>query len=428
MRSLAIEDTTYVLFTTRAFATGIPGTLGDTPAVSAYENDSISQITAGITLGLDHDGVTGLNLLTIVATAANGYEDGKDYTLVITAGKVDSVSVIGEVVGEFSIGRIADQVWDEILTGASHNTATSAGRRLRQVEEAFIHANGVVFAVADGHTLTLDGGAVATADYYIGDRLQIVEGTGAGQSRLIVAYSASKVVILDSDWSTNPNTASLYEVVAADVHVSLSDADLASGFVAVASSTTQITLDATNAVANADYYVGEIIVFTHGTGAGQAREITAYSAGRVVTMSPALDTAVSTDTVWHIQAMVSIPEIVNEVLDEALSGHSTAGTLGKAITDIEADTNELQGDDVPGLIAALNNISVADLLTTVLADVYAANGVAPTLQQALMAVHQMLMAFAISGTSLSVKKLDGSTEAFVATLDDDTDPTQAIRS
>jgi len=60
---------------------------------------------------------------------------------------------------------------------------------------------------------------------------------------------------------------------------------------------------------------------------------------------------------------------VDAVLDEALSGHVTAGTLGKALADIEtdatailADTNELQTDDVPGLIAALNDITVADVL------------------------------------------------------------------
>ncbi len=105
-----LEDTIYLMFTTRAFSTGIPGTLGGTPVVSAYENDSVTQITAGITLGADHDSVTGLNLLTVVATAANGFESGKDYNLVITTGTVDSVSVIGEVIGTFSIGRSAAAV------------------------------------------------------------------------------------------------------------------------------------------------------------------------------------------------------------------------------------------------------------------------------------------------------------------------------
>lgn len=281
--------------------------------------------------------------------------------------------------GAASVTVLEDAIWDAVLTGASHSDPTSAGRRLRQIEEAFIHASGVIATVTNGHTFTLDTGAVATADYYIGDRLQITEGTGAGQSRVIIAYSAGRVAILDSDYITNPDTSSLYEIDAADVHVAVSDSDLAEGFVAVATSTTTITLDATNAVATDDYYNGEQIIFTQGTGAGQSREITDYTSGRVVTMSPALETAVSTDTVWHIQAAVSIPEIVSEVL------------------------------------------------TTQMTESYAANGVAPTLAQAQFAVHQMLMQFGISGTSLTVRKLDNTTTAFIVTLDDATSPTDAKR-
>lgn len=102
-----VGDTLYFMFTTRAFATGIPTVLAGTPVVSAYEDDSATQITAGITLGADHDSVVGMNLLTIVATGANGYEAGKDYNLVITTGTVGGVSVVGEVVGTFSLGRSA---------------------------------------------------------------------------------------------------------------------------------------------------------------------------------------------------------------------------------------------------------------------------------------------------------------------------------
>jgi len=74
-----LEQTFYKSFTTRAFATGIPTALAGTPVVSAYEDASLTQITAGITLGVDHDSVVGLNMLTVAATAANGYEAGKDY-------------------------------------------------------------------------------------------------------------------------------------------------------------------------------------------------------------------------------------------------------------------------------------------------------------------------------------------------------------
>lgn len=227
-------------------------------------------------------------------------------------------------------------IWDQILTGATHNIINSAGRRLRQIEQAFVHASGTIATVTNGHTLTLDSGAVATTDYYIGDRLQIIEGTGAGQSRLVVAYTSGRVCTLDSDFTTNPDTSSLWELDAADVHVSVSDADLAEGFVATYTNTTTITLDS-GAIGTTDFYVGELIVFTHGTGSGQAREITAYTSGRVVTMAPALVTALDTTTTWHIQAVVSIPEIVDEIWDETLSDHTTAGSTGKAVTDIETD-------------------------------------------------------------------------------------------
>ncbi|KKK61471.1 hypothetical protein LCGC14_3014000, partial [marine sediment metagenome] len=176
-------------------------------------------------------------------------------------------------------GTTADAVWDEILTGASHNIATSAGKRLRELAQSTVLDSGTITNVGNGHTFTLDTSAVATTDYYVHARLQIIEGTGAGQSRVITRYTSSKVVTLDSDFTTNPDTNSLYEVSVADVHVSVSDSDLLEGIVATATSTTTITLDS-EAVATTDYYKGEIIIFTHGTGAGQAREITAYTSGR----------------------------------------------------------------------------------------------------------------------------------------------------
>ena len=75
----------------------------------------------------------------------------------------------------------------------------------------------------------------------------------------------------------------------------------------------------------------------------------------------------------------------------------------------------------------LNDIAASDILTTQLTESYAANGVAPTLVQAIFAIHQMLMDFSISGTAITVEKLDGTT-AFSVTLDDGSDPTSANRA
>lgn len=99
----ALGSTFDLKFTTRRFSTGVPFTLAGTPAISAYPDNSTTQLTAGITLSVDFDSVTGLNNVRVVASGANGYAAGSNYDLVITAGTVDSVSVVGEVIGSFSI-------------------------------------------------------------------------------------------------------------------------------------------------------------------------------------------------------------------------------------------------------------------------------------------------------------------------------------
>ncbi len=100
MRDITIGDTIYLKFTTRAFATGIPTVLAGTPVISAYVGSNLTQITAGVSLTISLDGVVGLNLATIVATTGNGFANATDVSIVITTGTVDSVSVIGEVIGE----------------------------------------------------------------------------------------------------------------------------------------------------------------------------------------------------------------------------------------------------------------------------------------------------------------------------------------
>ena len=102
-----VGDTIYFKFTTRAFATGIPTTLAGSPVLSVYEDASVTQITAGVSITADLDSVAGLNLATIVATGGNGFETGKHYAVVITTGTVSAVSVVGEVIGQFTLEKSA---------------------------------------------------------------------------------------------------------------------------------------------------------------------------------------------------------------------------------------------------------------------------------------------------------------------------------
>lgn len=103
----ALGSTLDVKFTTRQFSTGAPFTLAGTPSVAAYPDNSTTEITAGITLTVDFDARTGLNNIRVVATSGNGYATGTSYALVITAGTVNAVSVVGEVVGTFTLERSA---------------------------------------------------------------------------------------------------------------------------------------------------------------------------------------------------------------------------------------------------------------------------------------------------------------------------------
>ena len=100
---VALGATIDLKFSTRRFSTGAPFTLASSPVISAYVDNGTTEITAGITLTVDFDGRTGLNNVRVVATSGNGFAAGTNVDLVITVGTVDSVSVVGEVIGSFSI-------------------------------------------------------------------------------------------------------------------------------------------------------------------------------------------------------------------------------------------------------------------------------------------------------------------------------------
>lgn len=104
----AAGDTIDFKFTTRRFSTGVPYTLAGTPSLSVYKSNDASQSAAGVTLTVDFDSVTGLNHVRIT-TASDGtfYSAGGQFNVVIAAGTIDSVSVVGEVVGRFTLQGIA---------------------------------------------------------------------------------------------------------------------------------------------------------------------------------------------------------------------------------------------------------------------------------------------------------------------------------
>jgi len=106
-------------------------------------------------------------------------------------------------------------------------------------------------------------------------------------------------------------------------------------------------------------------------------------------------------------------------------GPPTLAQLTSALTAIKGATWD-SGDTleniianqatISGLIGALNDITVADILNTAMTESYAADGAAPTLAQALFQLLSYGYEFEISGDTLTAKKLDGSTTAMTFTL------------
>lgn len=91
-------------------------------------------------------------------------------------------------------------------------------------------------------------------------------------------------------------------------------------------------------------------------------------------------------------------------------------------------TNAAECDALVPLVDLDPYSALSSLLTTAMTESYNADGAAPTPAQALFLIMQSLTEGGISGTTWTVKKLDGSTTAATITLDSATAPTSKTRA
>ncbi len=75
----------------------------------------------------------------------------------ITSDTMAADSIDASALATDAVDEISDGVWDEILTGAEHNIATSAGRRLRGIQEFQGYENGAIWIdTVNGSAGTID--------------------------------------------------------------------------------------------------------------------------------------------------------------------------------------------------------------------------------------------------------------------------------
>lgn len=248
----------YGKFTTYRPSTGAVFTLGGTPALSVYKDNSVTQSTSGVTLTADFDSVTGLNHFAI-DTSSDGtfYSAGSFFDIVITTGTVDSVSVVGAVVGSFTIRK------------TSALKPTTAGRTLD------------VSAGGEAGVDWANVGSPTTAVDLSGTNIKTNQKVDIETIKTQAVTCAAGVTVLASVGTAATSTAQTGDSYAL--------ANGASGFVAIKNDTAAILAD---------------------TGTD----------GVVV--------AAASKTGYRLSATG-----VDDIWDEATSGHATAGTTGKALTD-----------------------------------------------------------------------------------------------
>lgn len=170
------------------------------------------------------------------------------------------------------VSSISDGVWDELLTGSSHNIATSAGRRLRSVGqysilESQLTSNQSTIAI---NAVMLDSSASTVNGSYDPAMIALTGGTGMGQSRMIYQYDgASRIAYLDRDWKVKPDNTTEYQILADAGREEVNEGVLR------AATANSVMLNA-NASTITNNYVQQILFLRSGTGQDQAKIITAY--------------------------------------------------------------------------------------------------------------------------------------------------------
>ena len=236
-------------------------------------------------------------------------------------------------------------------------------------------------------TITLDSGASSSDDFYIGDVVQIIGGTGAGQSRIITDYVGStKVATVDTAWTTNPSSDSVFALIPQGI-VGVTETDVA-----------EAVLDATASSHNTAGTIGNKIN-SIGAGGGSA---------------PSVE-----DIVAGIDSDSTVLAAILEDTGTTLPG--TLSTINGKVDTIDGVVDAILEDTGTAIPTALNTIT--SYVDTIPADILdATNGVetSMTLRQALRVILSAA-AGKVSGaetTTIKFRNVGDTKDRITATVDE----------
>lgn len=157
-RTSVPTDETFTFNRTSRNTSNVPTQLAGSPAAVLYEDGSTTEITGAVTITVDLDAKTGLNLFS-VDTSTAGVEPGKQYSVVMSAGTVGGTSVVGQVVYEFTMESAAEKAQRLYRTylypastlgaSASHSTTVVDMTGILDAQTPADAVKGVLYAIRD---------------------------------------------------------------------------------------------------------------------------------------------------------------------------------------------------------------------------------------------------------------------------------------
>lgn len=258
-------------------------------------NDGVTGLvfdSAGLTCYYVRPGAVAIQLALVTQTITGTHADGGfvevdaanmpgiyrlDLSNAIVASGVNAVKLMlqgaaGIVPTEIEIQLdLVDNVWDEILIGSTHNITNSSGRRMREADAPLIREETAQGSGTGNNQIQLDAGASAIDGAYDPAMVLIIDGTGTGQTRLILEYDGTtKAATVDRNWKINPDATSVFQILAFAGREHVNEG------LAQAGDVSTITLNVL-ASSEDDVYVGQAIFIRSGTGEDQRKFVTAYN-------------------------------------------------------------------------------------------------------------------------------------------------------
>lgn len=209
-----------------------------------------------------------------------------------------------------------------------------------------ILANAILRGTASAgaaNSITLTGGS-ATDNLYKYGLVQILSGTGAGQSRLIIDYVGStKVATINKGWSTTPDNTSVFAVLP------WTTPTVVHSGIAQAGGSTSITLQSV-ASASDNVYTQHVVTIFTGTGAFQSRIVTGYvGSTKVATVDSAWAVNPDSTSVYEISA---VGPAWADVFQWNGTAVATPDTAGVPVINLKYVLGTLLTESVSGYLAA----------------------------------------------------------------------------